>query len=451
MPLVWVPTETDADPTTTIAAPGVLIGDDEVTVTDTASMPPVGYIGWAVIDDEVITVTGAASNPYTIERAQAGTIEANHTAGADFNWTVVPATVIALVKEQVTATDLDAQPASANLTALAAVDDGAGHVVASDGSGWLSKSYAALWTALAALPAAIAAFAAKADKTAPLAGPVSGSYSPSNDEFGTTTLSSGITNSALLQTLPLASASNLFLSNFTNIYPLPNPIAVKVDNEWIVGDVDETADTFTIRKRGVFGSSRASHLSGAVVSAKKSIEGEMFFIDSSFPHQINLLYASSSDPPNIPVKIILPPNGVNVQPPTGNPNGLVPAPDGKAHGLTVRCDSPDQLIEVYPIAGAAAATLTADPIWRGTPMQTSDGFFDAHLILAYTTQNGSTWSAAATSDVQGVIEGLGDPNGQGLYYSPVSVLYRQKDGTVGGLLWIKTTDASMDTGWDPVY
>lgn len=106
MPLVWLPTETDADPTTTIAAPGVSIGVDEVVVTDTASMPPVGYIGWAVIDDEVITVTGAADNPYPIDRAQAGTVEADHAAGAAFNWTVVPATVIALVKEQVTAADV---------------------------------------------------------------------------------------------------------------------------------------------------------------------------------------------------------------------------------------------------------------------------------------------------------------------------------------------------------
>lgn len=106
MPLVWLPTETDADPTTTIAAPGVSIGDGEVIVTDTASMPPVGYIGWAVIDDEVMTVTGAADNPYPIDRAQAGTVEADHAAGAAFNWTVVPATVIALVKEQVTAADV---------------------------------------------------------------------------------------------------------------------------------------------------------------------------------------------------------------------------------------------------------------------------------------------------------------------------------------------------------
>jgi len=106
LPLVWLPTETDADPTTTIAAPGVSIGVAEVIVTDTASMPPVGYVGWAVIDDEVMTVTGAADNPYPIDRAQAGTVEADHAAGAAFNWTVVPATVIALVKEQVTAADV---------------------------------------------------------------------------------------------------------------------------------------------------------------------------------------------------------------------------------------------------------------------------------------------------------------------------------------------------------
>lgn len=314
---------------------------------------------------------------------------------------------------------------------------------------YVNRSMAQLWALLAATAGAIAAFAAKADKTAPLAGTMSGSHTPSPDQFSTTaTLASAITNSTGLQTLPVSGLTLIPSGNFDSIRPLPNPMAVKVDSEWFIVDVDRWTSPYpvTIRKRAVFGSARVSHLASAIVNSAAGIT-ETFYIDPSFPSQTNVFYASN---PGGEVRVILGPQGMNVNPPAGNPTGLTPAPDGKVFVSTIRCDDPGQVVAVYAINTSAGA-LTSDPIWRGYPVQKPDGQFDLDLVMKFTTENGNRWLVSAMSDTQGSIRGAGDPNGQGLYYSPVSTLYQQTDGTVGSLLWVKTTDISVDTGWDPVY
>lgn len=89
-------------------------------------------------------LSGTYPNPsFAVDMATQGELDAVAAAKANATHSHAQADITNLT------TDLAAkQPLDSDLTTIAAISPGAGHVLAADGAGWISKSYAALKTAL---------------------------------------------------------------------------------------------------------------------------------------------------------------------------------------------------------------------------------------------------------------------------------------------------------------
>ena len=147
------------NPTTTLAV-GIVPADTEVTLTSDPGdeMPTAGPFTIIVGEDGAekpldcasragLTVTLVGTAGVTVASGQpVNTAPAKIDADA---WLQADDLLTAPVSAAQAAADATKQPLDADLTTIAAIAPGAGHVLAADGAGWISKSYASLKTALA--------------------------------------------------------------------------------------------------------------------------------------------------------------------------------------------------------------------------------------------------------------------------------------------------------------
>lgn len=129
----------------------VTAANSTITVAGTAAAPTVavGTIAESQVTNLVTDLAAKQPLDADLTTIAAITTGAGHVLAADGSGWISKSYAALKTVLGITATDVGAQPVDSDLTTIAGLTPGSGNVLAADGSGWTSKTYAGLKTSLA--------------------------------------------------------------------------------------------------------------------------------------------------------------------------------------------------------------------------------------------------------------------------------------------------------------